>query len=152
MDAHVAAPSYSALSPGDPLPIETELRDLIDRNLPADSAPLVSAFAERLFARDSADNRERVPAKRRLALVQLAFEFFSVRAVPVIGRVESVTGDDNDMLTVVETVTPDRPFIVDSLLEYFHHLGATVRTILHPVIRITRDRDGRIVSFEQSSA
>jgi glutamate dehydrogenase len=152
MDAHVAAPSYSALSPGDPLPIETELRDLIDRNLPADSAPLVSAFAERLFARDSADNRERVPAKRRLALVQLAFEFFSVRAVPVIGRVESVTGDDNDMLTVVETVTPDRPFIVDSLLEYFHHLGATVRTILHPVIRITRDREGRIVSFEQSSS
>ena len=132
--------------------IETELRDLIDRNLPADSAPLVSAFAERLFARDSADNRERVPAKRRLALVQSAFEFFSVRTEPVIARIESVTGDDNDTLTVVETVTPDRPFIVDSLLEYFHHLGATVRTILHPVIRITRDQDGRIVSFEQSSS
>ena len=132
--------------------IETELRDLIDRNLPADSAPIVAAFAARLFARDSADNRERVPAKRRLALVQSAYEFFSVRTEPVIARVESVPGDDNETLTVVETVTTDCPFIVDSLLEYFHHLGATVRTILHPIFKVTRDSEGRIASFEQSSS
>ncbi|HYK65369.1 MAG TPA: hypothetical protein VEY94_10500, partial [Patescibacteria group bacterium] len=132
------------------MPIETELRELIDRNLPADSAPRVSAFAERLFARASADHRERVPAKRRLALVQSAFEFFSVRTDPVIARVLSVPGDDNDALAVVETVTTDCPFIVDSLLEYFHHLGATVRTILHPVFRVTRDKEGRIVSFDRS--
>ncbi len=135
-----------------PLEIETELRDLIDRNLPADSAPIVSAFAARLFARDSADNRERVPAKRRLALVQSAYEFFSDRTEPVIARIESVPGNDNETLTVVETVTTDCPFIVDSLLEYFHHLGATVRTILHPIFKVTRDRDGRIASFEQSSS
>ncbi|MGA9722002.1 MAG: NAD-glutamate dehydrogenase domain-containing protein [Candidatus Binatus sp.] len=132
------------------MPIETELRELIDRNLPADSAPLVSVFAARLFARESADHRERVPAKRRLALVQSAFEFFSVRTEPVIARVESVPGDDHDTLAVVETVTTDCPFIVDSLLEYFHHLGATVRTILHPIYKVTRDREGRIASFEQS--
>src|SRR6266403_263695 len=112
MRAHVAAPSYPRSHPGDDLPIETELRELIDRNLPADSAPLVAAFATRLFARDSADHRERVPAKRRLALVQSAFEFFSVRTEPVIARVESIPGDDNDTLTVVETVTTDCPFIV----------------------------------------
>ncbi len=110
----------------------------------------MSAFAERLFARDSADNRDRVPAKRRLALVQSAFEFFSVRTEPVIARVETVTGDDNDTLTIVETVTTDSPFIVDSLLEYFHHLGASVRTILHPVIKVTRDKEGRIATFERS--
>jgi glutamate dehydrogenase len=137
-------------SPGDALAIETELRDLIDRNLPADSAPRVAAFAARLFAHESADNQDRVPAKRRLALVQSAFEFFSVRTEPVIARVEAVPGDDT--LAVVETVTTDCPFIVDSLLEYFHHLGANVRTILHPIFKVTRDKDGRIVSFEQSSS
>src|SRR5271156_2228657 len=136
--AHVASDS-SQHSSGDAL-----------ANLPADSAPLVAAFAARLFARESADNRERVPAKRRLALVQAAFEFFSVRTEPAIARVESVAGDDNDMLTIVETVTTDSPFIVDSLLEYFHHLGATVRTILHPIIKVTRDKDGRIATFERS--
>jgi len=145
----VAAPSYPHAHPVTPLAIETELRELIDRNLPADAAPRISAFAALLFARDSADNRERVPAKRRLALVQSAFEFFSVRSAPVIARVESVPGDDNDTLAVVETVTTDSPFIVDSLLEYFHHLGATVRTMLHPIFKVTRDTEGRIASFEQ---
>jgi len=140
----------SALSPGDTLAIETELRELIDRNLPADSAARISTFAERLFARESDDNQERVPAKRRLALVESAFEFFSVRTEPVIARVESIPGDDNDTLAVIETVTTDCPFIVDSLLEYFHHLGAAVRTMLHPIFKVTRDRDGRIASFEQS--
>jgi len=132
------------------LAIETELRELIDKNLPADSAPRVSAFAGRLFARDSADNRERVPARRRLALVQSAFEFFSVRSEPVIARVESVHDDDHETLAIVETVTTDCPFIVDSLLEYFHHLGATVRAMLHPVLKVARDAEGRIASFEQS--
>ncbi len=145
-----ASVRFTQTHPVTTLAIETELRELIDRNLPADSAPLVSAFAERLFARDSADNRDRVPAKRRLALVQSAFEFFSVRTEPVIARVETVTGDDNDTLTIVETVTTDSPFIVDSLLEYFHHLGASVRTILHPVIKVTRDKEGRIATFERS--
>ncbi len=128
--------------------IETELRELIDRNLPADSARRVAVFAERLFARESPDHRQRVPPDRRLALVQSGFEFFSVRTEPVIARVEPATGDD--ALTIVETVTTDGPFIVDSLFEYFHHLGATVRTMLHPVIKVSRDKQGRIVSFEQS--
>jgi len=132
------------------LAIETELRELIDKNLPAESAALVSAFAERLFARESAETRERIPPKRRLALVQSAFEFFSVRTEPVIARVESVPGYDNDPLAVVETVTTDCPFIVDSLLEYFHHLSATVRTMLHPIFRVARDKQGRIASFERS--
>ncbi len=130
--------------------IETELRELIDKNLPPDSAGRVAAFAERLFARESADSRGRIPPDRRLALVQSAWEFFSIRTEPVIARVVPAAGDD--ALTIVETVTTDSPFIIDSLLEYFHHLGATVRTMLHPIIRVSRDRDGHIVSFEQSLA
>ena len=150
MRARVAAPFYLRIHRVTPLAIETELRELIDSHLPANSARLVAVFAERLFARESTDNREQVPAKRRLALVQSAFEFFSLRTDPVIARVESVPGDDNDALAMVETVTTDCPFIVDSLLEYFHHLGATVRTMLHPVFKVTRDKQGRITSFEQS--
>ena len=128
--------------------IETELRELIDRNLPPDSAGRVAAFAERLFARETADALKRIPPDRRLAMVQSAFEFFSTRTEPVIARVVPAAGDD--ALTIVETVTTDGPFIVDSLFEYFHHLGAAVRTILHPIIKVSRDKDGRIVSFEDS--
>ena len=47
---------------------------------------------------------------------------------------------------------PDCPFIVASLLEYFHHKGAPVRMILHPLFNVARDAHGAIVSFEQSSS
>ncbi|MDO8432302.1 MAG: NAD-glutamate dehydrogenase [Candidatus Binatus sp.] len=128
--------------------IETELRDLIASNYPPEDARRVAIFAERLFERE--DSREPVPADRRLGMVQSAAEFFAVRDAPIVARVEPVAGDES--LTAVETVTADCPFIVDSLLEYFHHLGATVRTMLHPVIRVARDGGGRIISMEQSSA
>ncbi len=128
--------------------IENELRDLIDRSFPSADAHRLNVFAERLFARE--ELRERVPTSRRLGLVQSALDFFSVRDAPVIARVEPVAGEDT--LTVVETVTTDGPFIVDSLLEYFHHLGATVRTMLHPVIKVARDGSGHLISIEQSSA
>src|SRR5260370_38532894 len=145
--AHCSARPTSDLHAGALLAIETELRELIDKNLPPDSARRVAAFAERLFARESADSRGRIPPDRRLALVQSAWEFFSIRTEPVIARGVPAAGDD--ALTIIETVTTDSPFIIDSLLEYFHHLGATVRPMLHPIIRDSRDRDRPLVSIHQ---
>ncbi len=130
--------------------IETELRELITRNIPPELAPRAAIFAARMFAGDSGDSHQRIPSERWLALVQSGLEFFSARAEPVIARVSPGIADDT--ITIVETVTTDRPFIVDSLLEYFHHLGATVRTMLHPVLRVARDADGHVTSFEQSVA
>jgi glutamate dehydrogenase len=132
------------------LAIETELRELITRNIPPELAPRAAIFAARTFAGDSGDSHQRIPSERWLALVQSGLEFFSARAEPVIARVSPGIADDT--ITIVETVTTDRPFIVDSLLEYFHHLGATVRTMLHPVLRVARDADGHVTSFEQSVA
>jgi glutamate dehydrogenase len=133
---------------GETLAIETELRQSIDRDYPPEMAGQAAIFAERLFARESVDAPARIPDQRRIALVKSAFEFFSVRAAPVIARVEPAPSEDP--LTIIETVTTDHPFIVDSLIEYFHHLGASVRTLLHPIFRVTRDKEGRIASLEQS--
>src|SRR5260370_20967596 len=47
------------------LAIETELRELIDRNLPPDSARRVAAFAERFFPPEPADNPPPLPAHPR---------------------------------------------------------------------------------------
>ena len=46
----------------------------------------------------------------------------------------------------------DRPFIVDSILEFFHKHEISVRLLLHPVFHVTRANDGSIVSFEQATA
>ncbi len=62
-----------------------------------------------------------------------------------------IGGAESDV-TVIETVTPDCAFIVDSLLEYFHRIGAPVREMLHPVFRVARDGSGNIESFETAGA
>lgn len=132
------------------LNIDNELRALVDKSLPAAEARRLLTFAERLYARETVKNRERVPPENRLATAKSALEFFSTRAEPVRVRVEAAAGDE--ALTIVETVTLDCPFLVDSLHEYFHSLGATVRSMLHPVFKVARGRDGQLVSFEQKTA
>ncbi len=42
----------------------------------------------------------------------------------------------------------DCPFIIDSMLEYFHHLGIEAGLLLHPVLLAERDAAGRLVSLE----
>jgi glutamate dehydrogenase len=131
------------------LAIAPDLSALIDRSLPRDDAQRLKVFAERLFAREARERLESIAPERRLALARSAFEFFALRTSPIAVRVTPAA--DGEGVTIVETVTPDCPFIVDSLLEYFHHLGAPMRSMMHPILKVARDADGRAVSLEQAS-
>ena len=53
---------------------------------------------------------------------------------------------------MVETAMADRPFIVDSILEFLHKSELHVRLLLHPLFQVARAGDGAIVSFEQATA
>jgi glutamate dehydrogenase len=132
------------------LAIAADLSALIDRSLPHDDAERLKIFAERLFARETRERLESISPQHRLALARAAFEFFALRTDLVAVRV--TPDSDGEGITIVETVTPDCPFIVDSLLEYFHHLGAPLRSMMHPVLKVARDASGRVVSLEQASA
>jgi glutamate dehydrogenase len=46
--------------------------------------------------------------------------------------------------SVVEVVTDDMPFLVDSLTMVLNSSGLAVHTMAHPVLGVTRDRTGRI--------
>src|SRR4051812_46244530 len=48
--------------------------------------------------------------------------------------------------SVLETNTPDSPFLVDSVSAELDARGLTVREKIHPVIGVERDEAGRIVS------
>ena len=126
----------------------TNLTDLVARNLSGDDAARLAAFAERLIAREPRDRPERMPIDRRLALIGSAFDFFAVRTEPIKAR--AVAGP-TEGTTVIESSMRDGPFIIDSLLEYFRHIGATVAMILHPVYRVARDNEGKIISLDQNS-
>jgi NAD-specific glutamate dehydrogenase len=108
-------------------------------------------FAARLFDGLAPDVAARISAQRRAQISAEALEFFSVRAEPI--KVRVVTADQPDGAgAFAETVTQDCPFIIDSLLEYFHHLGIGVGLLLHPVLLAGRDAGGRLVSLEGARA
>ena len=54
--------------------------------------------------------------------------------------------------TVVEIVTDDMPFLVDSMTMELNRHGLTVHQIIHPVLRVTRNADGHIQEILSSSA
>lgn len=53
---------------------------------------------------------------------------------------------------VVEAVMSDRPFIVDTILELLAHEGLEIDLLLHPVLTVERDREGRVTAIEARTA
>ncbi len=125
---------------------EATLQNLIEQNLPADQAVGLKLFAERLFARLSPELTARLDATGLYAIAQRAFEFFTVRDEEVAVRVLPALAEG---AIVVESMMPDCAFIVDTVLECFRQLGVPVRMLLHPVINVSRDPKGRLLSIEQ---
>ncbi len=106
-------------------------------------------FAERLFERLPSDLSDSYPAHQRHSIAASAFEFFQSRTEPLKIRVLPNAIEER---CVVETVMGDRPFIIDSILEFFHKCELPIRVLLHPVMHVARAADGTIVSFEQATA
>ena len=108
----------------------------------------LTIFSEHLFARSLAESAELVPAGKRLAIAQSAFDFFATRREPIKVRCLA----DGDQGVIVETLMADCAFIVDSVLEYFRANEFAVRILLHPIYLVARDPSGAIASFELASA
>src|SRR6185369_7237691 len=50
----------------------------------------------------------------------------------------------DSVVTILETVMPDRPFIVDTIRERLRAAGVNVRAFLHPIVAARRDATGRL--------
>ncbi|HTW88885.1 MAG TPA: NAD-glutamate dehydrogenase domain-containing protein [Candidatus Binataceae bacterium] len=129
---------------------QADTHPIIDRALSEDRARYLDLFAERLFARQPTTLTERLSAETRRAIAGQAFEFFYQRSEPL--KLQVSGSADGEAVVTVLNVMEDCPFIVDSVLEFCHSLGAPVRMLLHPVFSIARDENGRIKSFERMRA
>jgi glutamate dehydrogenase len=58
-------------------------------------------------------------------------------------------GPGRGALPVVEIVTDDMPFLVDSALAALALRGRTVRQLLHPILTAKRDGEGRLLGFDE---
>jgi len=104
-------------------------------------------FTARLFSGLAPDLAARLSAEQCAQLSADALDFFSVRTEPI--KVRVVIAPQNDGAGgFVETVMEDCPFIIDSMLEYFHHLGIGAGLLVHPVLLAARDTVGSLVSLE----
>src|SRR5437868_4302287 len=54
--------------------------------------------------------------------------------------------------SVVETVTDDMPFLVDSVAMALTRLGSAIHLSVHPTVRVRRDADGRLQELLPSTA
>jgi glutamate dehydrogenase len=54
--------------------------------------------------------------------------------------------------TVVEVVTDDMPFLVDSVSIAVANAGLAIHSIIHPVLHVARDADGRLLGFEDAGS
>ena len=122
-----------------------ELHQANANRVSGEDARRLRIFAQRLFARAAPDFLRRFSGEQQLVVARAGLQFFTRREHEVEARVIS---SDADEVTIVETTTFDCAFIVDSLLEYFHSIGAPVRATLHPIFRVARDGAGNIESFE----
>jgi glutamate dehydrogenase len=127
------------------------LLDLIDQRVPADRAGAVRAFAQAYLRRLSSDVSEGISPEDLLGEVVSVFEFASARGdAPVAVRVFNPTRETDGyepLGTVVETNSEDYPFLVDSVSGELEGRGLAITRLLHPIVGVERDGEGRITGI-----
>jgi len=113
------------------------------------SADVVRGFVERYFAnvppRDLLDRSEDSLARGALA------HWITARqrkpGVPIVRAFRPDAGKDGWATehTLVEIVTDDMPFLVDSVTMALNRLGLTVHLVIHPIMHVKRDAAGKLL-------
>ena len=117
--------------------------------LPADQAARLEAFIRIYYGAVAADDllERGVGDLYGAALGHLNF---GSRRTPGAPRVRVYTPQLEEhgwtsTHTVVEIVNDDMPFLVDSVSMELNRLGSGVHLIIHPVVRVRRDAEGRLL-------
>jgi glutamate dehydrogenase len=81
------------------------------------------------------------------------YEFIEVRSEPIAVRAFNPPADDDvGPPTVIEVTIDDGPFLVDSIGNELQAHGLGVSRVLHPVIGVQRDEEGRLTHVRPARA
>ncbi|MBL8672150.1 MAG: NAD-glutamate dehydrogenase, partial [Alphaproteobacteria bacterium] len=127
-----------------------------------DDPSAVAAFARAFYAKVPADDlqREEVDSLAAGALSMWSWMQQRPPAAPVVRAFNPWVGPDGGTHgiawsrrdTVVEIVNDDMPFLVASVTAALNKRGATVRLVIHPILRVKRDASGRLLSAGEAGA
>jgi glutamate dehydrogenase len=104
---------------------------------------------------DEDDLRERTPAAlAAAALRHLQFGTTRRAGRPLVRVFNPTEAQDGwtSTHTVVEVVTDDMPFLVDSLAMVLNDCGLALHMMVHPVLHVVRDRAGRLQRCTEGAA
>jgi glutamate dehydrogenase len=128
-----------------------ELLEQIAAHLPSERAEVVSRLARAYVRRLPAAAAAELDGEMLFGQVMGVFELADERGLDSIAAralTPSLASDGYTTVgSVVETNTPDSPFLVDSITEELAARGLSVRLLLHPVVGVERDEAGRITAI-----
>jgi glutamate dehydrogenase len=125
-----------------------EISTIAGRRKPVSDRAARVAFVRAYYRGvDEEDLRTSTPeALAAAAIGHLAFGLRRSRGQPLVRVFEPDADRDGwtSERTVVEVVTDDMPFLVDSLVMVLNACGVAVHLMVHPVLRVRRDGRGRL--------
>jgi glutamate dehydrogenase len=143
-----------ARSDGTSAPNPSILDNLLEA-VPDETSPdrraLLEPFARMYLKRLAASDVPNLPADQLLAEISDLLDFFDARDADVVEtRVFTPHGEECGYVTpgsVVQVVSDDSPFLVDSVAAAVARSGALVVRHLHPIAGTVRDDSGRLVEI-----
>ena len=128
-----------------------QVAQLVAERWPGDERPLVQSFVEHYYGHVATEDLiERSAAN----LYGAALSHWSLfrhrpRGEP---RIRAYNPDPeqhswHSLHSVVQIVTDDMPFLMDSLAMACNRLGLTVHLIVHPTLCVARDGDGEVTAI-----
>jgi glutamate dehydrogenase len=109
------------------------------------------AFTSEFLSRVPADEIGERSAAEWSALVQGVLEFARERraGAPKVRVANAVEGEHGFEVarTLIDVVTDDAPFLVDSVGMAINACGLQVYSVIHPIFRVARDPGGHLLSF-----
>ncbi|MFQ5955788.1 MAG: NAD-glutamate dehydrogenase, partial [Kiloniellales bacterium] len=131
-----------------------KLLDGVDRRLEGDKRALARRFVERYYEGVAhEDMLEMTPADLEgSALGVFAFADRRRPGQPKV-RVYNPAFEEHgwhSTHTIVELINRDRPFLVDSVIAALNRQDLTVHLLIHPVIRVRRDRSGHLIAVGEA--
>jgi glutamate dehydrogenase len=136
--------------------VSEQLQQLQKRNKSTAKRPSdASAFVAAFFARTAPGDFDLHDTATWAALLADLTEFMRQRA-PGVGKVrafnpDAATNGWNGSNTVVQAVTDDSPFLVDSVNMAIANAGLQMHAVIHPVLAAARDADGHLLALDAAA-
>jgi len=130
--------------------------ELIQARLPADEAAVAEAFTRRFYGQVASEDLA-VRSVQDLYGAALSHWHFARRFTPGASRLRVYNPRPEEhgwqsTHTIIEIISEDMPFLVDSITMEVNRQGLTLHLIIHPVIRMRRDAEGNLLGIVDEAA